>query len=203
MKRATTRKQRIGIWIIAITMTFGTVAGMVFMAVATINNDINPNKIAYDKYNQRVQHQVDEYKKKAAEERKKLRPLKGYGDKVGEFKADQIAKLDVQTIKEGTGATVPADGSIKVNYCGWTPDGKLFDSTTVEDNNSSRVFNLKNLIEGFSKGLAGKREGGVYLLSIPAEQAYGHRGTPDGAIAPDTPIKFMVEIVSLEKEDKK
>ena len=37
------------------------------------------------------------------------------------------------------------------------------------------------------------------LLSIPADQAYGETGTSDGSIQPNTPIKFLVEVIDIEE----
>ena len=93
-----------------------------------------------------------------------------------------------------------SDSTLSANYTGWTPDGKIFDSTKSEDSAAKPVtFSLKGVIKGWSEGLSGKKVGGVYLLSIPANMAYGERGSTDGSIAPNTPLKFVVEIVKLEK----
>ena len=194
----TSRGQRIGIWIIAIALTVGTLAGLIFMVWATQNSKIDPNEIAYEEQLEKLQQQQEEYEQQMAKQREKYRPLEGYEDKVTEFNVDDVTSLGIETLKEGDGATISEDDTLKVNYTGWTPDGKIFDSTKSEGEDASPAsFALSGLIDGWS-ALVGQKVGGVYLLSIPADQAYGETGTSDGSIQPNTPIKFLVEVIDIE-----
>lgn len=194
----TSRRQRIVIWIIAIVMIVGTVAGLIFMVLATQDSRIDPNTIAQDEYLEQLQQQQEEYEKQAGEARKKLRAIEGYEDKVTSFDANSVTELAIETLKEGSGATISESDSLEVNYTGWTPDGQIFDSTKSDGEDAQpQVFALSSLIDGWS-ALAGQKVGGVYLLSIPAEQAYGESGTSDGSIQPNTPIKFVVEVLDID-----
>ena len=194
----TSHRQRIAIWIIAIVMIVGTVAGLIFMVWATQDSRIDPNTIAQDEYLEQLQQQQEEYEKQAAEARKKLRAIDGYEDKVTSFDANSVTELVIETLKEGSGATISESDSLEVNYTGWTPDGQIFDSTKSDGEDARpQVFALSSLIDGWS-ALAGQKVGGVYLLSIPAEQAYGETGTSDGSIQPNTPIKFVVEVLDID-----
>ena len=194
----TSRGQRIGIWIIAIALTVGTLAGLIFMVWATQNSKIDPNEIAYEEQLEKLQQQQEEYEQQMAKQREKYRPLEGYEDKVTEFNVDDVTSLGIETLKEGDGATISEDDTLKVNYTGWTPDGKIFDSTKSEGEDASPAsFALSGLIDGWS-ALVGQKVGGVYLLSIPADQAYGETGTSDGSIQPNTPIKFIIEVIDIE-----
>ncbi len=194
----TSRRQRIVIWIIAIVMIVGTVAGLIFMVLATQDSRIDPNTIAQDEYLEQLQQQQEEYEKQAAEARKKLRAIEGYEDKVTSFDANSVTELAIETLKEGSGATISESDSLEVNYTGWTPDGQIFDRTKSDGEDAQpQVFALSSLIDGWS-ALAGQKVGGVYLLSIPAEQAYGESGTSDGSIQPNTPIKFVVEVLDID-----
>lgn len=194
----TSRRQRIVIWIIAIVMIVGTVAGLIFMVLATQDSRIDPNTIAQDEYLEQLQQQQEEYEKQAGEARKKLRAIEGYEDKVTSFDANSVTELAIETLKEGSGATISESDSLEVNYTGWTPDGQIFDSTKSDGEDARpQVFALSSLIDGWS-ALAGQKVGGVYLLSIPAEQAYGESGTSDGSIQPNTPIKFVVEVLDID-----
>ena len=194
----TSRGQRIGIWIIAIALTVGTLAGLIFMVWATQNSKIDPNEIAYEEQLEKLQQQQEEYEQQMAKQREKYRPLEGYEDKVTAFNADDVTSLGIETLKEGDGATISEDDTLKVNYTGWTPDGKIFDSTKSEGEDASPAsFALSGLIDGWS-ALVGQKVGGVYLLSIPAAQAYGETGTSDGSIQPNTPIKFIIEVIDIE-----
>lgn len=194
----TSRRQRIGIWIIAIALTVGTLAGLIFMVWATQDSKIDPNEIAYEEQLEKLQQQQEEYEQQMAEQREKYRPLEGYEDKVAEFNADDVTELGIETLKEGEGATISDSDTLKVNYTGWTPDGKIFDSTKSEGEDASPTsFALSSLIDGWS-ALVGQKVGGVYLLTIPSDQAYGESGTSDGSIQPNTPIKFIIEVIDIE-----
>ena len=191
--------QRVGIWVIAIALTVGTLAGLIFMVWATQDSSIDPNTIAYEEQLEQYQKEQEEYEKQMAEMREKYRGLEGYEDKVAAFNADDVTSLGIETLKEGDGATISEDDTLKVNYTGWTPDGKIFDSTKSEGEDASPAsFALSGLIDGWS-ALVGQKVGGVYLLSIPADQAYGETGTSDGSIQPNTPIKFLVEVIDIEE----
>lgn len=191
--------QRVGIWVIAIALTVGTLAGLIFMVWATQDSSIDPNTIAYEEQLEQYQKEQEEYEKQMAEMREKYRGLEGYEDKVTTFNADDVTELSIETLKEGDGATVSDSDTLKVNYTGWTPDGKIFDSTKSDGEEASpESFALSGLIDGWS-ALVGQKVGGVYLLTIPADQAYGETGTSDGSIQPNTPIKFLVEVLGIEE----
>ena len=197
-KSTVPRWQRVVIWIIAIALIVGTIAGLIFMIWATQDSDIDPNTIAQQNYLEQAQQEQEEYEKQMAERREKLRSLDGYEDKVTSFDADSVTDLTVETLKEGNGATISADDTLKVNYTGWTPDGKIFDSTKSEGEDAEAAeLSLSGLIDGWSNGLTGKRVGGVYLLTIPADQAYGESGSNDGSIPANSPIKFIVDVVDI------
>ena len=191
--------QRVGIWVIAIALTVGTLAGLIFMVWATQDSSIDPNTIAYEEQLEQYQKEQEEYEKQMAEMREKYRGLEGYEDKVTTFNADDVTELSIETLKEGDGATISDSDTLKVNYTGWTPDGKIFDSTKSDGEEASPAsFALSGLIDGWS-ALVGQKVGGVYLLTIPADQAYGETGTSDGSIQPNTPIKFLVEVLDIEE----
>lgn len=194
---ATTPKwQRIFIWIIAIAMIIGTLAGFVFMIWATQDSSIDPNQIAQKKQEEEYQKQLEEYQKQQEEQQKKLRALDGYADKVTSFDAKSVTELKVETLKEGSGATIKDNATVNANYVGWNPDGKIFDSTKSEGSDATpRSFGLDQVIKGWKEGLAGKKVGGVYELTIPADKAYGETGSGD-LIPANTPLKFIVEVIS-------
>lgn len=191
--------QRVGIWVIAIALTVGTLAGLIFMVWATQDSSIDPNTIAYEEQLEQYQKEQEEYEKQMAEMREKYRGLEGYEDKVTTFNANDVTELSIETLKEGDGATISDSDTLKVNYTGWTPDGKIFDSTKSDGEEASPAsFALSGLIDGWS-ALVGQKVGGVYLLTIPADQAYGETGTSDGSIQPNMPIKFLVEVLDIEE----
>ncbi|NKX49349.1 peptidylprolyl isomerase [Arthrobacter deserti] len=79
--------------------------------------------------------------------------------------------LVVQVLKEGTGKTATAKSTVKANYAGWNwGKGTEFDSSFARG--EAAEFPLTGVIEGWTKGLAGLKEGSKVMLSIPAEMAY-------------------------------
>ena len=191
--------QRIFIWVIAVVLTLGTIVGLIFMVWATQDSDVDPNSIAQEEVNEQYEQAYEEYQKQLEEERQKYRALDGYDDKVGAFDADSVKELSVETLKEGDGATISESDTVRINYTGWTPDGKIFESTKSEGEDATpQTFQLSGLIQGWIDGLTGKKVGGVYLLTIPSDLAYGETGNSDGSIQPNTPLKFLIEVISVE-----
>lgn len=191
--------QRIFIWVIAVVLTLGTIVGLIFMVWATQDSDVDPNSIAQEEVNEQYEQAYEEYQKQLEEERQKYRALDGYDDKVGAFDADSVKELSVETLKEGDGATISESDTVKINYTGWTPDGKIFESTKSDGKDANpQTFQLSGLIQGWIDGLTGKKVGGVYLLTIPSDLAYGETGNSDGSIQPNTPLKFLIEVISIE-----
>lgn len=196
----TPRKERIGIWVIAIMMLVFTIAGFASMIMGVVNPKTDPNTVANDKANEQYQKIIEEQQKQQEEEQKKKRVFSDdYKDKVTAFNADDVKELTVETLKEGDGATIKSDGSVRANYTGWLPDGTIFDSTKSEGSDASPLeFSLDGVISGWKEGLTDKRAGGVYLLTIPSDKAYGESGS--GTIPANTPLKFIIEVV--EAKDK-
>ncbi|MDR1196792.1 MAG: FKBP-type peptidyl-prolyl cis-trans isomerase [Candidatus Nomurabacteria bacterium] len=194
---STNRGQRIAIWIIAIVMTGGTLISFLIFAIASMNPDVNSDQILYEKALENYQKQQEEQAEAEQAVAKDLAVFGGYEKE--DFKAEDVKKLSVETLKKGDGKTVAATDTISAYYTGWRPDGTIFDSTAdVNGGNEARSFSLAQVITGWTEGLTGTKVGGVYRLTIPAEQAYGENGS-GSLIPPNTPLKFIVEIVGIEE----
>jgi len=187
---STTRVQRIGIWIIAVVLSVGTI-GSFFVIVLANDNQRKDQQSAQEVYAK----QLAAYKKQLAEQRKSLMPLDGYTATT--FDAGSVKDLKVETLKEGTGDVLAADSTITANYFGWSSDGKIFDSTNKNGTVTPIDFSLAGVISGWTLGLTGKKVGSVVRLTIPAEQAYG--SVDDGSGRPFGPLMFVVEIVAKKK----
>lgn len=105
--------------------------------------------------------------------------------------------LQYKIINKGNGESTPTeDDEVIVNYRGTFIDGTVFDSTY--DRNESFSVKAKTLIEGWSEALQMMSEGAKWELYIPAELAYGERGS-EPYIGPNAVLIFEVELLEIEK----
>ena len=88
---------------------------------------------------------------------------------------------------------------VKVNYKGTLIDGTQFDSSY--DRKEPTTFRANQVIKGWTEALTMMPVGSKWELYIPQELAYGARET--GTIKPFSTLIFEVELISIEKEDKK
>ncbi|WP_418276294.1 FKBP-type peptidyl-prolyl cis-trans isomerase [Isoptericola jiangsuensis] len=103
-------------------------------------------------------------------------------------------ELVAQTLIKGDGAEVTADQSVTAQYTGWTLDGEVFDSSW--ERGTPAQFSLQQVIPGWTDGLSGQTVGSQVLLVIPADQAYGANPPEGSSIEPDSPLIFVVDILS-------
>ena len=84
---------------------------------------------------------------------------------------DAPDNLIVKVIKEGDGKRATESSTVKANYAGWNwSKGTEFDSSFSRG--EATEFPLDGVIEGWTKGLTGLKEGTKVMLSIPTEMAY-------------------------------
>jgi peptidylprolyl isomerase len=106
-------------------------------------------------------------------------------------------KLTSQDLKVGTGAVVPKNAKVTVNYTGVAcSDGKIFDSSYTSGTPfAADLSTTGGLIAGWQQGIPGMKIGGVRLLGIPSPLAYGSGGR--APIAPDEALYFLIAAVKL------
>lgn len=188
------RAQRIGIWIIAIVMTVGTIGSFVVIILANNNQQADL-----------AQQQKDAAAQQAAAAQQQMASAKANADSsealsgysAAPFDASSVTSLKVETLTQGTGDTIKATDSINASYFGWTPDGAIFDSSKKKNTADAPVtFALSGVIKGWTNGLTGVKVGSVVKLTIPADQAYGTTGS--GVIPANAPLQFIVEIHKID-----
>lgn len=179
---ATSNRQRVGIWVIAIVMAVGTI-GSFFVIILSNDNA---------KLDQKSQQEA--YQKMLDEQKKQNKPLEGY--QAAAFDKNSVTELKTEVLKQGDGAEVKADSTITANYFGWSSDGSIFDSTNKNGTTTPIDFSLAQVIKGWTEGLAGQKVGSTVKLSIPADKAYGSVDNGDGR--PFGPLMFIVEIKALK-----
>lgn len=199
---ATSTAQRTGIWIIAIAMTFGTLAGFIAMILA-------PQNQAAD--SERLQASYAEYQALAAEVQAKQAAQQteldnqatalsaqyaaefgAYRSRVGAFDKDVAQeKLATEDVKVGTGEEITDDTTYAVYYIGWLPDGTIFDGSLEGDTLKAPFIARPNgTIAGWTEGAKGMKIGGVRQLTIPSAQGYGEAG--QGSIPANSPLRFVL-----------
>jgi FKBP-type peptidyl-prolyl cis-trans isomerase len=101
--------------------------------------------------------------------------------------------LQYKVLTEGTGAKPAATDTVKVHYVGTLIDGTEFDSSVARGEPAE--FALNRVIPGWTEALQLMKAGGKWQLFIPAELAYGPRGS--GAIEPHSTLIFDVELLEV------
>ena len=203
---ATPKQQRIGIWIILIAMIIGTIGSFAVMILATQNQKTDQARQtkAYEKFTK----EYEEYQEKVNAQTQQLSrehydEFKKYEDYVKKFDATKLTKLSKTDLKIGDGATIDGDSSFAAYYIGWLASGKIFDQS-IADDALKAPFPIESLdqatvIEGWKEGLKGMKIGGVRLLEIPADKAYGDQGSGD-VIPPNSPLKFVIMAIEQPKK---
>lgn len=193
-----TKVQRIGIWIIAVFMAVGTIGSFIIIVLANQNQQADQARIAqltaeYQKETEAHQAKVDAQ----AAELSKLYfdKLNQFSNRPAAFDKNSVSELKTEDLIVGDGEAITSSSSFTAYYIGWTPDGKVFDSS-IDGTSLKAPFNVTpgGVIEGWTKGVDGMKVGGVRELSIPSELAYGETGSGD-SIPANSPIKFVVMII--------
>jgi len=192
---AATRGQQIGIWIIAVAMTVGTIGSFIVLILASDNDAKDAATTATSQAEQLKAYQ-EQAKEQAQLNADNSIAIEGYSAET--FDAASVTALQKEILVSGTGDEIKDTDSIKVSYFGWTSDGVIFDSSTKKDTNTDTpiALSLSGVIKGWTDGLAGQRVGSTIKLTIPADQAYGATGS--GIIPADAPLQFIVKIHSIE-----
>src|SRR6266550_1355690 len=95
--------------------------------------------------------------------------------------------LATKVITNGTGNDHPiAEDLVRVNYTGWTTDGKMFDSSIVSG--QPITFPVNGVIPGWTEGLQLMVEGEKTRFWIPEKIAYAGKQAPYGMLVFDVEL---------------
>ena len=99
--------------------------------------------------------------------------------------------LAYKSLQPGTGSQRPEKTSqVSVHYTGWTTDGKMFDTSTLQGKPVS--FGLNEVIEGWTEGVQLMAVGEKMRFWIPERLAYKGERAPRGMLV------FDVELVAIK-----
>jgi FKBP-type peptidyl-prolyl cis-trans isomerase len=104
-------------------------------------------------------------------------------------------------LRVGTGADAVAGRQLTVNYTGWfysenatDKKGPVFDTSTGTGP-FAFVLGAGGVIEGWERGTAGMRVGGLRRLVVPPSLAYG--GIRNFSIPPNATLVFEIELLEV------
>ena len=103
--------------------------------------------------------------------------------------------LQYLVLRQGAGPRPKASDRVRVNYEGKLLDGTVFDSSYARGEPAE--FALDQVIAGWTEGLTLMPVGSKYRFWIPANIAYGDKGTPGGPIPPNATLQFDVELMGI------
>ena len=193
---ATKTSQRVFIWVIAVVMTVGTLAGFVAMILAPKNQQADA---------ERMQALMSQYQKSVAEQEKQLSDkyypeFSTYQSRVAAFDKDAVKELGKEDLKVGDGETITKDSTFHAYYIGWNPSGEVFDQS-IDGTKLKAPIEVTpgGVITGWTEGVDGMKIGGVRELTIPADKAYGDQAQGD-KIPANSPLKFIVMIIPAPEE---
>ena len=104
--------------------------------------------------------------------------------------------LQIENLREGSGAQAAAGNTVTVHYVGTLTNGSKFDSSRDRGQGFTFKLGAGQVIAGWDQGVAGMRIGEVRKLTIPPQLAYGERGFPP-VIPPQSTLVFEVELLAV------
>jgi len=104
--------------------------------------------------------------------------------------------LVIRNLITGSGAEAKSGSSAAVNYVGALfHGGKVFDASWKRNEPFTFTLGKGQVIQGWEQGVPGMRVGGRRELIVPAELAYGAKGSPP-SIPPNAPLVFVIDLLS-------
>jgi FKBP-type peptidyl-prolyl cis-trans isomerase len=105
--------------------------------------------------------------------------------------------LQYEVLKEGNGTVATTSDRVKCQYHGTLLDGTVFDSS-VERKDTAQ-FAVTGVIKGWTEALQLMPEGSKWRLYIPADLAYGERGS-GAKIGPNSTLIFDLDLIEVVKK---
>ena len=101
--------------------------------------------------------------------------------------------LASKVLAKGTGTAHPTDAAqVTIHYTGWTPDGKMFDSSVPSG--KPVTFGVSQVVPGFAESVKLMVEGEKRRVWIPGALAYDNIDRPG---APKGMLVFDIELVDI------
>jgi len=106
-------------------------------------------------------------------------------------------RLVVEDIVKGKGPPAKKGDTVMVHYVGQNfSNGKEFDNSWDRGAPFPVTIGVSQVIEGWTRGLVGIREGGRRMLTVPPELGYGPQGYPPD-VPPNETLVYVIDAVSV------
>ncbi len=105
--------------------------------------------------------------------------------------------VQIEILKEGTGAIAKKGDTVSVHYVGVLENGTKFDSSVDRGTPFEFSLGAGQVIPGWDIGIEGMKVGEVRKLTIPSELAYGSSGAGN-AIPPNATLIFEVQLLGIK-----
>jgi len=102
----------------------------------------------------------------------------------------------VQDSVVGKGGVAENGKKITVNYTGYLPDGKKFDSSLDRGIPFEFTLGVGQVIKGWEIGIQGMKVGGKRTIIVPPEFGYGDKAM--GPIPANSTLIFDVELLKVQ-----
>lgn len=213
---ATTTFQRWGILTIVAVTVIGTLGG--FAAMVLGQQYAAEQQAEFQRLNAKYEKEKAERDKKVAAQSDALsaqyyETFKQYSDRVAAFDIHGVKELATEDLAVGEGEEISSSTKFAAYYLGWDANGHKFKGGSNLDIDKQKLdaplsvadgLDEASLITGWKEGIKGMRIGGVRLITIPSDKAYGEQGSKDESgkevIAPNMPLKFVVMAIPAPVE---
>ncbi|MEO5768283.1 MAG: FKBP-type peptidyl-prolyl cis-trans isomerase [Polyangia bacterium] len=104
--------------------------------------------------------------------------------------------METQDLEIGAGKTALTGAIVSIHYTGWFNRAK-FDTSLSRDPLEFRL-GKGEVLRGWDQGIPGMKVGGKRRLTLPPDFAYGAKGSPGGAIPPNSVLVFEIQLVDVK-----
>ena len=173
-----------------------------FEAAEVLTRELEAHKAEAEAMEQKVTQQNKENQERLAQLKQEAEKLE--------------SGLQIAYLEEGEGPKPKLGDTVMVNYIGYLPEGKVFDTNLEEVARTYNMFDERRaqmggyspmpvvyspdtrMIPGFIEGVQQMNVGDKALFFIPSHLGYGERGAPP-VIPANSDLIFEVEMVQLQE----
>ena len=101
----------------------------------------------------------------------------------------------------GDGQEADSTHSVTVHYAGWLADERLVGTSYLTNAPITITLGSDTIINGWSEGIPGMREGGERQLVVPPELGYGEDGFDGAGIPANATLIYEIELLSIESDE--